>query len=320
MPDQSDLNVQVRFMGLSVNGTKFLMYAKTQGVCFTRTATIGRQELHLSAEALRKNLSDFGHSPTESKINDLLSKAGGFAEPFLAMLGANEICSFDASEFEGASNLHDFNFPIDDNFKNRFTVVIDGGTLEHIFNFPVAIKNCMEMVEVGGHFLALTPTNNFTGHGLYQFSPELFFRIFSEPNGFKLVRMIIFEDRAGAEWFEVIDPDAIKERVGLVNAQPTNLLVLAEKVETVEIFATPPQQSDYVALWKSNDTRMAATTTPAPPLLKVQHTGRGLFSKAAHQLYSFAPSPVKSLYRRVRYPQRRDPFSNSRFFRRMQIP
>lgn len=308
-------------MGLSVNGTKFLMYAKTQGVCFTRTATIGRQELHLSAGALRKNLSDFDYFPTRSEVKDLMSKTGGFAEPFLGALGATEICSFDASEFEGASHLHDFNFPIDESFKNRFTVVIDGGTLEHIFNFPVAIKNCMEMVEVGGHFLAMTPTNNFTGHGLYQFSPELFFRIFSEPNGFRIVRMMIFEDRPEAKWFEVADPDAIRERVSLVNAQPTTLLVLAEKVETVEIFATPPQQSDYVALWKSDQTGTGAATTPAtPPPFTVRHTGQGLFSRALHRLYSFAPAPVKSLYRRMRKLRRSEPFSNSRFFQRIQIP
>ena len=48
-------------MGFSIHSTKFLVYARKRGVCFTRTATIGRQELHLSADALRKNLSDFGY-------------------------------------------------------------------------------------------------------------------------------------------------------------------------------------------------------------------------------------------------------------------
>lgn len=296
------------------------MYAKTQGVCFARTAMIGRQGLHLSADALRKNLTDFGYSFAGDEVNDLMVKAGGFAEPFLATLGAAETCSFDASEHEGASHLHDFNFPIDASFKNRFTAVIDGGTLEHIFNFPVAIKNCMEMIEVGGHFIGITPTNNFSGHGFYQFSPELFFRIFSEPNGFRIVRLMIFEDRPGAAWFEVADPDAIKERVSLINAQPTNLLVLAEKVEAVQIFATPPQQSDYVTLWKQNNAR----TEAAQALINDRRTGGRLFSRAARKLYSFAPVPVKSLYRRVRYsprkPRQNWTFSNSRFFRRMQIP
>jgi hypothetical protein len=192
-------------VGLNIDGTRSLMYAKTQGVCFSRTAMIGRPELHLSADALRTNLLDFGYFAAASEHDDLINKAGGFAEPLLTALGAIEICSFDASDYEGASNVHDFNFPIDESVKNRFTAVIDGGTLEHIFNFPVAIKNCMELVAVGGHFIGITPTNNWLGHGFYQFGPELFFRIFSVANGFRIVRMIMFENRAGAEWFEVAD-------------------------------------------------------------------------------------------------------------------
>jgi len=39
--------------------------------------------------------------------------------------------------------------PIDTIHKNKYDLVFDGGTLEHVFNFPVAIKNCMEMVKVG---------------------------------------------------------------------------------------------------------------------------------------------------------------------------
>lgn len=307
-------------MGLNIHGTKSLMYAKTQGVCFTRTAMIGRHELHLSADALRTNLLDFGYFAAANEVNDLMGEAGGFAEPLLGALGAIEICSFDSSKYEGASNVHDFNSPIDESLKNRFTAVIDGGTLEHIFNFPVAIKNCMEMVKVGGHFIGITPTNNWLGHGFYQFSPELFFRIFSEPNGFRIVRMIMFENRPEAEWFEVADPDAIKERVSLVNVHATNLLVLAEKVASVQIFSAPPQQSDYVALWKPKETKTEAGTTLAPALVNGRHIRRRLFSRVAYRLFGFAPAPVKSLCRGVRYSRESQVFSNPRFFRRMQIP
>ena len=306
-------------MGLSINSTKFLMYAKTQGVCFARTATIGRQGLHLSAAALRKNLSDFGYSLTRHEVDDLLRMAGGFAEPFIGMLGAAEINSFDASEFEGASDVHDLNFPIDEGFKNRFTAVVDSGTLEHIFNFPVAIKNCMEMVAVGGHFLGVAPTNNFMGHGFYQFSPELFFRIFSEPNGFKIARMIICEDRPGAKWFEVTDSDVLEERVMLVNTRPASLMVIAEKVRSVQIFTAPPQQSDYVRLWESSDTGTWPKVSRESSLFNRQHTRERLLMRAVRRLYDLAPTPVKTLYRRVRNRRHSPSLSNSRFFRRIRI-
>lgn len=281
---------------------------------------IGRQELHLSAAALKTNLLDFGYFAAANEVDDLMSQAGGFAEPLLEALGAIEICSFDASAYEGASHVHDFNSPIDTSFKNRFSAVIDAGTLEHIFNFPVAISSCMEMVEVGGHFIGITPANNWAGHGFYQFSPELFFRIFSQPNGFRIVRMIMFENRPSARWFEVADPDAIKERVSLINAEPTFLLVLAKKVASVQIFGAPPQQSDYVALWKSNDPKEDSRTMPAPALVNGRRFKRGMLSRVAHRLYGFAPAPVKTFSRRIALLRPGQPFSNPRFFRRLQIP
>jgi hypothetical protein len=55
-------------MGLSVNGTQFILYAKTQGVDYTRTAMIGRQGLHLTASELRANLMRLGFSWDEGAI------------------------------------------------------------------------------------------------------------------------------------------------------------------------------------------------------------------------------------------------------------
>ena len=56
-------------------------------------------------------------------------------------------------------------------------MVIDGGLLEHVFDFPTAIRNCMRMVRQGGHLILNLPVNNFPGHGFYRFSPELVFRV-----------------------------------------------------------------------------------------------------------------------------------------------
>ncbi len=36
--------------------------------------------------------------------------------------------------------------------------MVDGGTLEHIFNVPVALKSYMEMVRVGGHLILVCPS------------------------------------------------------------------------------------------------------------------------------------------------------------------
>lgn len=295
-------------MGLDTNGVKFLLHAKAQGVDFAKTAMIGRHRMHLTAYSLRKNLSDFGYLLRNDEVMHLLKKENRYAEPFLEMLGATEIGSFDAAEYENASYICDFGLPVAESFNDRFTVVLDVGTLEHIFNFPVAIKNCMEMISVGGHFLSVTPANNLFGHGFYQFSPELYFRVFSEVNGFKLVQMILFEDLPNARWFEVADPETVRQRVTLVNTRPTFLAIIAKKVDSVSIFATPPQQSDYVRLWESRDA--------APTWGHI--LGPRLLSKTVYQYKDAIPTFIHSLYRRVWYWRSRFARYHPKFFRRMR--
>src|SRR5262249_39640930 len=127
------------------------------------------------------------------------------AEPCFLSLGARAVFSMDVSAFEGATFIHDLNQPVGDELKQRFDLVYDGGTLEHVFNFPTALKNCMEMVRVGGRFFMHTVTNNWCGHGFYQFSPELFFRALSRDNGYEVERMVVHRVGYGG-WYEVNDP------------------------------------------------------------------------------------------------------------------
>ncbi len=41
-------------MGLDINGTRFMLYAKTLGVDYSRSAMVGRQGLHLSPSEFKK--------------------------------------------------------------------------------------------------------------------------------------------------------------------------------------------------------------------------------------------------------------------------
>jgi hypothetical protein len=235
-------------MGIDRSYAEFLLDARNGGVDFRRTATLGRLNLFVDHRSLDAAFRGSGTPLGDAEIRAL--RAGGYAEAFLRRLGATETVSIDASPYEGASLTHDMNLPVGAEHKQKFSVVIDGGTLEHIFNFPVAIRNCMEMVEIGGHFFAHTMANNFMGHGFYQFSPELFYRVFSAENGFKVHRVVAFESRVGrARWYEARDPSAIGERVELINGRQTYLMVHAERIADVPMFAAPPQQADYSALW-----------------------------------------------------------------------
>jgi len=97
--------------------------------------------------------------------------------------------------------------------RSRFTLVLDGGTLEHVFDYPAALRQCLELVALSGHFITIAPAQNQMGHGFYQISPELFFRVLSGENGFTLRKMVLFDtSRIDAPFFEVRDP-ALRRRL-----------------------------------------------------------------------------------------------------------
>jgi hypothetical protein len=238
-------------MGFETNTIKLLLKAKELGVNFEKVITIGRQGLHLKENELQDLLVKSGFSSEQSSK---IFKNNNFAEPFLKLLGAKITDSMDASSYEGATIIHDLNQPIANQLKSKYTLVIDGGSLEHVFNFPMAIKNCMQLVETGGYIISIAPANNFFGHGFYQFSPELFFRIFNASNGYRSLKMYFFIEGKESEIYEVSDPLEVNQRVTMVNSSPSYLFVIAQKTEEKELFEQTPMQSDYENISWQNKT------------------------------------------------------------------
>ena len=236
-------------MGITINDVRFLLNAKREGVSFKRTITLGRLQWFVKQAALEVEVGKHGIA-SAGLGEDAFT--GGYCEPFFTSLGAERVDSMDVSDYEHATVLHDMNQPLPDRLKSAYSVVFDGGTLEHIFNFPQAIRNCMDMVAVGGHFLGCCPANNEMGHGFYQFSPELWFRVFSPENGFEMQHVLIYAHHGGdryGDWYEVADPQQVRSRVTLVNQKPAYLLIQAKRTELKPLFTTTPQQSDYQATW-----------------------------------------------------------------------
>ena len=58
-----------------------------------------------------------------------------YADEFFRFLGAKEMASVDLSNFEEATMLHDLNERFPEKVRGHFDLVVDGGTLEHIFNY-----------------------------------------------------------------------------------------------------------------------------------------------------------------------------------------
>ena len=235
-------------MAIDINSAQFLVAARKNGISFDRAVMIGRQNLCVALPLLvqlfeRNKLSSERLTiPTTSR----------YSEPLFEALGAKQVDSLDNSDFEGAQLVHDMNQPIRAEWREKYDIVYDGGTLEHIFNFPTALKNSMELVREGGRLFIHTCANNLCGHGFFQFSPELFYRALSAENGFEVERMSIHRAGPYGAWYEVSDPNAIRSRVELITFTPVLIMVQAKRVSIKPIFSQPPQQSDYTALWQSS--------------------------------------------------------------------
>ena len=60
-------------------------------------------------------------------------------------------------------------------------------------------------------------------------------------------KILAYESLPYANWYEVMDPKIIGERVGILSFR-IYLFILAQKLNDSVIFASPPQQSDYISL------------------------------------------------------------------------
>jgi len=249
-------------MGITINAAEFLLQSKAAGVNFDKTITLGRQNVFVEPREIDQLFKDYGYSGFPE--SNFAQSRMPFADSLLSAMGASTVDSIDVSDYEGATVLFDMNHPIPDDLKNRYDCLIDGGTLEHIFFFPTALKNCMQMVKVGGHLIFLTPANNWFGHGFYQFSPELFYRALSPENGYQVDRVVALEEEVAVRgdggkarlftntspWFEIPDPAVVRRRTQLVNSRSVLLFIVAKRVSDVPIFESTPQQSDYSVAWE----------------------------------------------------------------------
>ena len=235
-------------MGLDRDCLLMLADSKARGVSFENILMIGRQHLGVAPVTVRKVMEHLGCFDA-SLYNDLvMGKSAPFSDDVFRMLGAKTIDVLDMSPFEGANIIHNLNYPIADKLKNQYDLIFDGGTLEHIFNCPVALKSYMDMLKVGGCLVIGVPGNNWMGHGFYQLSSEFFYRALSPDQGFRVHKMILTAVGPFKRWYEVADPKEISARVELISMfRQMALMVSAEKTAQVEVFQSPPQQQSYEA-------------------------------------------------------------------------
>lgn len=224
-------------MGIDVHALNFLRYVARKEP-LRRVATIGRQLLMITPGRLAELM---GWS--------MATDFGMFSEELLARrLGATTVDSYDYSDYEGATYTADLNQPLQ--VTREYDAVIDCGSLEHIYNVPQALANISSLCAKGGRIVHVSPGNNFCGHGFWQFSPELFFSLYSESNGYGETQVFLADLTRPRHWFEV-KPPSHGRRAEVISTAPLYVMCQTRKIS--DSCRVEARQSDYVHQWQRKE-------------------------------------------------------------------
>jgi len=228
-----------------------------------RTLMLGRQKFDLRANRWISR-THFGRALKNAGIDRPITdfaQPDRYSETMFRELGLGEIEALDASEFEKAALVWDLNDPIPDDLRGQFDLVVDGGTLEHVFDIIQALENVENLLTPGGRFVSLTPFNGYPGHGFYQFSPELVWSYWKHTRGFTVHSCFVSTPK-GTFSRDLEDTRELGARVefdigpAILGRLPARRLLMCYDVEKpqqppAQNAKRPALQSDYEKRWSA---------------------------------------------------------------------
>ena len=152
------------------------------------------------------------------------------------------------SSYENAAIIHDMNNPLNETLKSKkYDYVLDGGTIEHIYNIPQVCENIIDLLKIDGIFCSVNVNNNFSGHGFYQFSPDFFMATFSKKYGMKIISVHLAQiNTPFNEWVNMLEP-GVHGETRFLSQSPVYIVTIAQKIsdERQHLTSSCPQQDKY---------------------------------------------------------------------------
>ena len=243
-------------MGLSRASIAWLMEESQRRPFKGTLLTLGVQNVYqtqLEFENLARTMGvELGPAPSDDRT--VLVENTISADHVFRRLGFERVVTTDADPFEGCDFTFDLNeASVPPEHLGQYDMVLDGGTLEHIFHVPNALSNLLRFARDDGRIVHHAPSSNHIDHGFWMFSPALFWDYYSA-NGLELPRFDIVRYRQPADkkalWdFATYRPNALaKQMFGGLGGGCFALALVAEKIGPV---ADPvvPQQGMYAQAW-----------------------------------------------------------------------
>ena len=191
-------------MGLvTVNLIRLCQILQSRGIDGKSLCMLGKQSLLIELSEVIYIFNKMNIKYDVNLLEKIKEKECVDTYEFFECLGFKEVHALDFTSDDGADiifNLNDKNLP--EELVEKFDYVLDGGTLEHVFDIAQALENMSRIVKTGGYVIHLSPAGGYIDHGFYSFSPT-FFNDFYTKNGYLIEVLDIgfYYDKKGyKEW------------------------------------------------------------------------------------------------------------------------
>ena len=168
------------------------------------------------------------------------------------LLGVPKTLALDQSDYEGAEIIHDLSKPIPEELKNSADFIVDGSTLDNVFNPALALTNLADLLRPNGRMIC---TNVFSNHGApYTILSPLWFLDYFVMNKFVDCKLYIL----------VYDTSERAKKAGRTSSQNVfcfNLDQLQAAGPLVSVFSSPYVMATIVLAEKG-----ANSTTDLSPV------------------------------------------------------
>lgn len=248
-------------MGLSRAAVTLLIQEAARRPLTGSLCTLGRQHVYVTAAELARVAEQHGValtpvSPTLHREPSLAARGYISDDCLFACLGFTRTVRLDYSNYEAPDVIFDLNErQTPDDLARQFDVLLDSGTLEHIFNLPAALAHCVRMVKPGGRIIHLTPSSNCLDHGLYSVSPTLY-ADFYEASGFRLEQLLLCRLPLLIErgWWQIYDyPLKNRQTIPLGRLDGSIWFTWAVVTAGADPRPAEVQQSHYVHTWSDHE-------------------------------------------------------------------
>lgn len=203
---------------------------------------LGMQDILADLNDLEQDFLKFSIDYDKNAFDLLKTRKYNSVDFFYIFPQVNKVHAMDYSPYEDADIIYDLNtFNTPKEYIGVYDLVIDGGTLEHIFNQSAAINNINRFVKNNGFVYHMLPCAGWVNHGFYNYSPTYFEDVYCKKSGFELVELrLCFKQPKG-------------QKSRLLFSQDCRLYSMAEINRTISEMATDGGVMLYCLAKKDND-------------------------------------------------------------------